>query len=112
QGWISDGTYFVDDYWKDYRYDREEQENPCHSAYYSRYTASAKRVVMATNIGLTAKMGGDKNLFVSVNDLRTTTPFQAATIKVYDYQQQLIAETLSDEKGFANIKCPREPFAI
>lgn len=112
QGWISDGTYFVDDYWKDYRYDWEEQENPCHSAYYSRYTASAKRVVMATNIGLTAKMGGDKNLFVSVNDLRTTTPFQAATIKVYDYQQQLIAETLSDEKGFANIKCPREPFAI
>src|SRR5690606_34121494 len=112
QGWISDGTYFVDDYWNDYRYNWEEQDNPCNSAYYNRYTTSAKRVIMATNIGLTAKMGGDKNLFVAVNDLRTTTPFQAATIKVYDYQQQQIAETLSDENGFAMIKCSREPFAI
>lgn len=112
QGWISDGTYFVDDYWKDYRYNWDEQENPCNAAYYNRYTTSSKRVIMATNIGLTAKMGGDKNLFVVVNDLRTTTPFQAATIKVYDYQQQLIAETLSDENGFATIKCSREPFAI
>ena len=112
QGWISDGTYFVDDYWSDYEYNWQEQENPCHGAYYNRWTTSAKRVIMATNLGVTAKMGGDKKLFVAVNDMRSTKPYQAATIKVYDYQQQLIAETITDEKGFATIKCPREPFAL
>ncbi len=112
QGWISDGTYFVDDYWKNYRYNWQERENPCNAAYYDRYKTSAKRVVMATNLGLTAKMGGDNKLFVAINDLLTTTPVQAATIKVYDYQQQLMKETLSDENGFANITCPREPFVI
>lgn len=112
QGWISDGTYYVDDYWADYVYNWEENENPCHPAYYSRWNSSTKRVVLATNLGVIAKMGGDKKLFVAVNDLRSAKPYQAASIAVYDYQLQLLGETLTDENGFATMNCAREPFAI
>lgn len=112
QGWISDGTYFVDDYWSDYRYNWKERDNPCNAAYYSRRKASAKKVVMATNLGIMAKMGGDNILKIAVNDLKTTNPVQAAKVKVYDYQQQLIAETHTDIKGFAEVNCKRDPFAV
>ncbi len=111
-GWTSDGTYFVDDYWDDYQYDWDEQENPCNAAYYYRSRTSASKVVMATNLGLTAKMGSDKQLLIAVNNLKTTQPVSAANVKVYDFQQQLIAESHTDNDGFAIIECIREPFAV
>lgn len=112
EGWISDGTYFVDDYWADYEYNWEEEDNPCHPAYYSRSNASVKKVVMASNLGLMAKMGSDHKLRIVVNDLKTTRPVQAANVIVYDYQQQVIADSHTDTEGFATITCSRKPFAI
>lgn len=111
-GWLSDGTYFVDDYWDDYEYNWEEEDNPCHNAYYSRWNTRAQRIVMATNLGVTAKMGGNKELLVVVNDMRTTKPVSGAVVEVFDLQQQLIAEQTTDLKGFTSLTCERVPFAV
>ena len=112
EGWISDGEYFVDDYWNHYEYNWEEYENPCNAAYYGPYKNRARKMVMATNLGLTAKMGGDDKLFVAVTDLKTAESVAGATIKVYDFQQQLIKETQTNSDGFAEVSCDREPFVV
>ncbi len=111
-GWISNGTYFVDDYWADYRYDWDERENPCNPAYYDRYRSRVKKVVMATDLGLTAKMGGDGKLLIAATDLKTAKPIKAVQLQVFDYQQQLMAEARTDKDGFATIACAGEPFVV
>ena len=112
EGWISDGDYFVDDYWDGYQYDWKEYENPCNSAYYSPYKNRAKKMVMATNLGVTAKMGSDDKLMVAVTDLLTAKSVSGASVKVYDFQQQLIKETQTNSQGFAEVNCNREPFVV
>ncbi len=112
EGWISDGEYFVDDYWDGYEYNWEEYDNPCSSAFYSPYKNRTRKMVMATNLGITAKMGGDDNLMIAVTDLLNAKSVSGASIKVYDFQQQLIKETQTNSQGFAEVTCKRDPFVI
>lgn len=112
EGWITDGKYFVDNYWDGIPYNWREQDNPCHEAYYSRYNASAKTTVMATNIGLTAKIGGDNKLFVAANNLVSSTPMSSVKLTLFDFQQQEIASGQTDADGFAMIAFEGEPFLV
>lgn len=112
QGWISDGTYFVDDYWAGYRYNWDERDNPCNAAYYGRSNTRVRKVVLASNIGVMAKMGGDNILNIVVNNLKTTKPIDGANVIVYDFQQQVIAKARTTQEGFAKIECKREPFIV
>jgi hypothetical protein len=104
--------YYVDDYWSDYEYDWQNQEHPCSPAYYTPYRSRASQVFTATDLGLTAKMGGDKKLFIAVTDLGTVRPASGATVEVFDFQQQLIASAKTDADGFAMLPLSRPAFAV
>ena len=111
-GWISDGTYYDDNYYADFRYDWENREDPCNPAYYSPYQSSEANVVMSTNLGLLAKMGSDKRLLVSVNDIATTKSLPGVQIEVFDYQQQKIGGGITDMNGMFTLECSRKPFVV
>ncbi|MEM9053474.1 MAG: MG2 domain-containing protein, partial [Bacteroidota bacterium] len=111
-GWIKDDDEVEQDYWAGYSYNWEERDNPCSPSYYYRYRSKSSRVVMATNLGVIAKSGGDNLLHVVTTDLQSTNPVSGASIEVYDYQQQLIGEGKSDAEGFATIECSRAPLAV
>ncbi len=83
--------YYYDDYYYDYDYDYRQRDNPCHSSYY-RQSRAVARNILASNIGLIAKGGTDKRLFVAVSDIRTTEPLSGVTVELYDYQNQKIGE--------------------
>lgn len=110
--WHTDGEYFIDDYWSNYQYDWDYMDDPCHKAYYAPYRTRNAVTVMATDMGITAKMGGNNEMLVVVNNLQNTKPVQNARITVYDLQQQVIETGKTNRDGFAVINLKRKPFVV
>lgn len=102
--------YYEDDY--NYEYDWSERDNPCHPTYYAQSERRVKRNILASNLGLIAKIGMNKEVFVACTDLNTTEPIAEANIQVFDFQQQIIAEGTTDSKGFLTLKTEIKPFLI
>jgi uncharacterized protein YfaS (alpha-2-macroglobulin family) len=92
-------------------YDWRDRENPCKNAFYSP-DRTVTRNLLASNLGLIAKMGEDNNLHVMVNDLRTADPVSGATVEAYDLQMQVISTGTTSENGTVAIFCTRKPFLI
>lgn len=99
-----------DDYYP-YGYNWEERENPCRNSYYNK-DRWAMRNIIASNIGLTAKRGGDKSLLVAVSNILSTEPMSGIDLQVLDYQHQIIAKGKSGSDGFATIELKRKPWLL
>lgn len=105
------GDYYVQDHYYDFvRYNWRERDNPCFSSYYYNYDRRVKAKVIASNIGLIAKTGGDRKIDITTTDLITGKPLSGAEVKVYDYQNQLLTSGASDGEGFYSIEIDRKPF--
>lgn len=98
-------------YYYDEDYDWDQRDNPCHSSYYHS-GRTIKRNVLASDLGLMVKRGGDGNTHVFVNDLKTTSPLAGVTIDVYDFQQQVIGTATTANDGKAVINSKGAPFAL
>lgn len=110
QYWESPGYYYLSNIdWS--VYDWDDVDNPCTPSYYMDRIASC--FVLSSNIGITAKQGSAKNMFVALNNIVTTDPIADATIKIYNYQMQVIGTATTDSEGFAMIDYEDGvPFAI
>lgn len=89
----------------------ENRDNPCHKAYYNNERFPSCNI-LASNLGITAKLNKNKDLVVIVTDLRDTKPVSGANIEVLDYQQQVIAKGSTSSDGFAMIKVPHQPYLL
>lgn len=92
--------------WEDYDY--SYRRDPCRREYYTAENF-ARRNVLASNLGLSAKLGAQDVLHMSVHDLRTTSPLSGCMIKAYDFQQQPVGEGRTAEDGSLQITCSRKP---
>ncbi|WP_111643179.1 alpha-2-macroglobulin family protein [Marinimicrobium alkaliphilum] len=90
-----------------------ERNNPCHESYY-RYSnqVSARRSFQVSNLGLLAKLGGDRQVEVVVTRLLDTEPMPDTRIRVYNFQQQRIGEGRTDAYGMASIRADGQPFYL
>jgi len=104
--------YYEDDYDYDYSYEEEQKErnNPCNDKFYDRF--SLARNIIVSDIGIIAKAGGDKTMHVVISDINTTDPMAETKIKFYDFQQQFLGETKTNENGMAELKMDRKPFVL
>ena len=101
-----------EDYYYDEDYDWEQRDNPCHSSYY-RGNRTVKRNVLASDLGLLVKRGGDGNTVVFVNDIKSTQPISGVTVEIYNFQQQVIGTASTDKDGKAIIPTQKEtPFVL
>lgn len=98
--WDIPESYYYDDYYHDYSW--SEREDPCKESYYMVRSPSC--IVMASNIGIIAKMGTDKKISVSLTDIIDTHPLSAATVDVYNFQMQRIGSGRTDTNGFTEIE--------
>ncbi len=94
-----------------YGYSWDERDDPCARSYYNK-ERFASRNILASNIGLTAKYGNDKNLFVAVSNIITTNPVNGVDLQVLDYQNQVIGTAKSDGDGLAQIPVKRKPYLL
>ncbi|UYW00848.1 hypothetical protein K5I29_10080 [Flavobacterium agricola] len=84
-----------------YYYDWEQRDNPCDDSYY--YNKAIKTNVLASDVGVIAKRGENGSYFFAVSNIVSTLPISGAEIKLYDYQQQLLAKTITDGDGIAKV---------
>ncbi|MRR34340.1 hypothetical protein EG829_06490 [bacterium] len=94
-----------------YAYNWRENENPCSDAYYNPEKKLVSNI-LASDLGIIAKSGTDNNLRIFIRDLRTAEPVDAASVEVYDYQNQLMGTVTTDKDGIAALPCPRKPFLL
>ena len=91
-------------------YEWSERDNPCHVSYY-RDDQFVSRNLIASDIGLITKIGGDNSLNVYTTDMVSASPVQA-NIKVLDYQLQVLEEGSTDSEGIAAFNPIRRPFLV
>lgn len=89
----------------------QDRENPCKLAFYSP-DKTVTRSLLASNLGLIAKMGEDKNLHVYVTDLRNAQAMSEVSVESYDLQMQLISSGKTDQNGSVSLACARKPFIV
>lgn len=100
-----------DDYYYGNDYDWRQRDNPCHNSYYVG-NRNISRNVLASDLGLLAKRGGDGTLTLFANDLKTTAPLKGVSLEVYDFQQQLIGTASTDGEGKGSLTIDRTPYMI
>lgn len=91
-------------------YDWQERDNPCHVSYY-RTNRFALTSLMASDIGLIAKIGADNSLSIITTDMKTAQPVPAS-IQVLDFQLQELATANADATGMVSLMPDRRPFLV
>lgn len=112
-GGENSGNY---DSYYDYGYNRgyswKERDNPCHDSYYAGTNRLVSTNILASDLGLIAKVGNNRKLSAYVTDLRTTDPISNAKVEVYDYQQEIIESLSTDSQGKIELDLARKPFLM
>ncbi|MEA1898033.1 MAG: hypothetical protein U9N53_10285, partial [Bacteroidota bacterium] len=105
------GGYYYYDYenyvWRD-------RDDPCTDSYfiYKKNNNDATRNVLASDLGIIAKGGNGTDLFIAVTNLLSAEPMSGVRVEVYNYQNQLMVEKVTDNKGMVNIPLDRKPFLL
>lgn len=92
-------------------YNWQRRNDPASKSYYNK-ERWATRNILASNIGLTAKRGGNNNIMIAVSSILTTEPMSGVELNLLDYQLQVIEKTTSGNDGFANIKLKHKPYLL
>ncbi len=103
------GSY--EDYYYDEDYDWYQRNNPCHASYYTGERTIRKNI-LASNLGIIAKMGSDGNVHAVVTDLKTTLPLEGVEVDIYNFQQQLLGSGTTGAEGKAVVQVTDIPFAL
>ncbi|HOY30863.1 MAG TPA: MG2 domain-containing protein [Bacteroidales bacterium] len=104
-----DGYYYYEDY-EYYYYDWYERDNPCEESYYSSKTVS--RNVLATDIGIIAKVGNTGQLTIFTTDLVSAKPLAEVSISIKDYQNKELHKVQTNSDGKAVVQLKKVPFLI
>lgn len=93
-------------------YNWRDRKNPCKEAYYNNNRIVSQNL-LASNLGVIAKKGANKNYYFAVTNILSTEVEANANITLYNYQQQEILSIKTDTEGLAKIETPEHAaFAI
>ena len=109
---FDEGGYYYSDMdldWSDYRY--QERDDPCSNSFY--YNKSVGKNVLATNLGLMAVAGTDKEMLVCVHNLQHTKPEKGVRVTAYNFQHQELASGVTDSEGQVQLSLVKgKPFYV
>jgi uncharacterized protein YfaS (alpha-2-macroglobulin family) len=91
-------------------YNWRDRKNPCKEAYFNNDNQVVSQNILASNLGVIAKKGENKNYYFAVTDILSTNPVSGAKVVIYNYQQQEIATTSTDSEGFATFKADKNAY--
>ncbi len=102
--WGDSGTpeSLMDAYWGPYGYQRnyswENRDNPCLPEYYNT-DRFVSRNVLASDLGITVKMGDNGDVLAVVTDLRNVEAVSGAEVQFFNAQLQRVSSVRTDERG-------------
>ncbi|MDR0559205.1 MAG: hypothetical protein LBG92_03490, partial [Prevotellaceae bacterium] len=104
--------YYYEDYGYESEFDGdysyENSKNPCFSAYYRN--KSAVKNVLASDLGIIAKMGTNNSARFIVTSIHSVSPIASVGVDVYNYQQQLIGSGTTNAEGIVDVSVSGKPF--
>jgi uncharacterized protein YfaS (alpha-2-macroglobulin family) len=107
------GWDYADDYYNPGNNAWSDRRNPCKDAFYLHADGvKASRNFLASNIGLIAKRGEAGALHVIATDLRAAQPLGDVTLRVMNFQNQLMVQGATNEQGFAELAVVETPFYL
>ncbi|WP_096084993.1 alpha-2-macroglobulin family protein [Agaribacterium haliotis] len=91
-----------------------DRDNPCTDYYFSYHSndASSLRYFSHSNIGLIAKLGGDRQLLLTSNDIGSAEPLRDVEIIAYNFQNQALAEGKTDKNGMLTLQPVAAPHYV
>ena len=96
----------------DYRYyNYAKRENPINNEYYNS-DRFVSRNLLSTNIGITAKLGKNKKLYVSTLDIMKAKPLSGVEVNVYTRQKQIDQVAYTAKDGMITINVDQKPMYI
>ncbi len=104
-----DNQYYYDEYFDNAYYSYRDRDNPCKQGYYGARRMVAANII-ASDLGLIAKKGENGNVTLAVTDLLNAKPVSGADVTLYNYQQDIIAEAVTDSKGFVKYDGDKKAF--
>ena len=81
-------------YYQEYEY----RDDPCHSAYYSP-DRFIRRNIMLSDVGVVIKGSEDHTYSFSLSHINTGLPLAGYSIKLFDFQKQLLVKSISSGDG-------------
>ncbi|MGV8140085.1 MAG: alpha-2-macroglobulin [Mangrovibacterium sp.] len=103
-GWYSD-YYYPDDF----DWDKRDDPNDVSYFYSERFPS---RNLFATNLAIIAKGGNSLFMNFAVTNLKTTEPEEGVTLKIYDFQKQLLQTLTTGSDGLAGVRLKSKPFLL
>jgi uncharacterized protein YfaS (alpha-2-macroglobulin family) len=98
--------------YKNYSYNWRERSNPCDEAYYHEDKMITQNL-LASNLGIIAKKGANNSYFFAITNILSAKPEARATVKLFNFQQEKILSTKTNNDGFINVETPKNAaFAI
>ncbi|PNQ74889.1 hypothetical protein C1T31_01770 [Hanstruepera neustonica] len=98
--------------YRNYTYNWNERENPCHKAYYNENRIVSQNL-LASNLGVIAKQSTNNSYYFAVTNILNTNPEANASVTLYNFQQQEIASLFTDKDGLVTIDSEKHAsFAI
>lgn len=84
--------------WRNYSYNWEQRDNPCHKAYYNEERIVTTNI-LGSDLGLIAKKGNNRSYHLFATNLRTAEPEGNTKVTLYNYQQQSIGTLTANSEG-------------
>lgn len=97
--------------WNSWEFPYKERNNPRHKVYYGP-ERTVSRNIIASDLGIIAKQGEDRNMIFAVTDLNTTKPLSNVSLEIYNYQNTLLESVTTDGDGFAKVDLTTKPFLL
>lgn len=110
--YLNDYGYYYDDYEYDYYYyyDWSERDDPCSESYY--YNRAVSRNILATDVGIIAKVGTSGELTIFTTDIVKAQPLSGSSVFVYDYQNQVLHKGTTNGDGKVVFQLKKVPYLI
>jgi len=96
--------------YKNNYYSWKDREDPCKKAYFDNEDRVVSANILASNLGVIVKKGENKSYFFAVTDILTTNPVSEAKVTIYNYQQQEIAQAVTDNQGMTGMDVDKNAF--
>ena len=106
--WDNQQGYYYE--WPD-DYEYYYRNDPCSNSYYIRDYFSEK-MVLSSQVGVTAKSSDGRNYNLVTTDLVTAEPLSGIKVEFYNYQNQPLGSISTGSDGQADIQLPGQPYYL
>ncbi|WP_243473576.1 alpha-2-macroglobulin family protein [Winogradskyella sp. MH6] len=99
--------------YKNRNYNYRDRNNPCTESYFNYGNKGIAANLIGSNLGVIAKQGNDNTYFFAVTNILDTNPERGTKITLYNYQQQPLADGITNQDGIVEIDAKkRAAFAV